>query len=270
MVTIDNYEEYMMLDADGELDSAGRQALQNFLAANPALKEELAIWQSVKLQPEEMLVYPDQEALKKVEPKAVVLNIRPYVFAAAAAILAAVILIPFLWKHDNGGQRMAQSGTPVKVIAPVVDINSDSNHDEPAPASSANSKPRRTPTHNSTMPRIARSTAASKESGIRTEVKTESVAVLNAAATRTLPAATPASAPDLQRQDVAFAMAEEAPKHHASGLPRITFAPENQAAFNQLKSAFESRVAQASAAVRSVKETALEIKVGQGAFNLNF
>src|SRR5438045_591218 len=97
MVTWENYEEYMMLEADGELDAAGRQALQAFINANPTLEEERLAFNTLILEPDTTIVYPGKQSLLKKEQKAIVFAFRPLVLAGAAAAIAAIILISSLW-----------------------------------------------------------------------------------------------------------------------------------------------------------------------------
>src|SRR5262245_31375077 len=58
----DNYEEWLLSYTDNELSAAERNAVEQFVAANPALQAELTLLQKSKLQPEPV-VFPDKESL---------------------------------------------------------------------------------------------------------------------------------------------------------------------------------------------------------------
>ena len=60
-----NYEEYFLLYTDDELNTQDREAVEEFVAMNPDLKEELALLQQYTLVPEE-LVFPDKSSLLKI------------------------------------------------------------------------------------------------------------------------------------------------------------------------------------------------------------
>ena len=84
-----------------------------------------------------------------------------------------------------------------------------------------------------------------------------------------MPAA--ANPPQMTRQEMAAAPEPATPQaHHSSGLPRIQLAVANKPAFDLLKAGLDTRIAQASAAAKSIKETALVIRVGNSKINLNF
>lgn len=99
MVNRENYEEYMMLYVDGELDEAGEQALHAFVAAHPDLQAELAAYESCRLQPEEQLVFGDKDALLK-QPVAVASRRSvPKSWWAYGAAAGLVLLLALLLKQ---------------------------------------------------------------------------------------------------------------------------------------------------------------------------
>ncbi len=84
-ISLSNYEEWLVLYADNELTSAQRRSVEQFAAANPAVKEEMALMMKTKLQPEE-IVFPDKGSLYRKEERRVV-PFRWWRIAAAAIII---------------------------------------------------------------------------------------------------------------------------------------------------------------------------------------
>jgi anti-sigma factor RsiW len=61
-ITINNYEQYFLLYADGELSAAEEQAVMEFVQKNPQLAGELEMMQELRL-PVEPLVFPGKDLL---------------------------------------------------------------------------------------------------------------------------------------------------------------------------------------------------------------
>jgi len=93
MVTWENYEEYMLLYADNELNEAELKALMAFVEEHPELKKELNAYAATKLVPDEELVFGNKDILlKKGGSDTIALN-RWYYYAAAAAVLFFAVFI---------------------------------------------------------------------------------------------------------------------------------------------------------------------------------
>lgn len=118
-VNWDNYEEYLLLQVDGELDEAGKQALLAFITANPEVQEELAMYEDVKLVPDATITFEGKDALLKREPKVIVLPSRKWLYAAAAVVAGIGIMLPLFWKTDVNTTRLATL-TQQQVKMPVV------------------------------------------------------------------------------------------------------------------------------------------------------
>jgi len=63
MITRDNYEEFFLLYVDNELSAADRHSVDEFVAENPDLKEELATLIGCRLQPENEVFFEDRDLL---------------------------------------------------------------------------------------------------------------------------------------------------------------------------------------------------------------
>jgi hypothetical protein len=60
-----NYEEYFLLYVDQELNAAERRAVEEFVQANPDLRDELDLLQQSVLRPDRKINFPDKAALMK-------------------------------------------------------------------------------------------------------------------------------------------------------------------------------------------------------------
>lgn len=87
MVNLENYEEYILLEADGELDETERRALYAFLEQQPELKKELELYKTVHLAPDTSIVYEGKEALIKTKNTKIIPVNRRWIYAAAAVFL---------------------------------------------------------------------------------------------------------------------------------------------------------------------------------------
>ncbi len=93
MITIDNYEEYLVMHADGELQPHEEEALRVFLNDHPHLQNELLVYQQVRMVPDETIIYTQKESLIQPEPKRGIIFTPNWRTLSIAAGIAAVILI---------------------------------------------------------------------------------------------------------------------------------------------------------------------------------
>lgn len=88
MITWENYEEYMVMHADGELTPAQEQELMSFLYEHPELQSELTAFTMTKMIPDTQETYARKTSLLKPEP----------VIAPVATENTKVIALP-VWRR---------------------------------------------------------------------------------------------------------------------------------------------------------------------------
>jgi hypothetical protein len=86
-INITNYEDQLLNYIDDEVTPAQRKEVEKFVAQYPAVKQELALLQKAKLQPEAEVVFPDKSILYRKEEKVRVISMTWFRVAVAAAIL---------------------------------------------------------------------------------------------------------------------------------------------------------------------------------------
>ena len=103
MMSWDNYEEYMLLHADGELQPAEEQELMAFVQTHPELKKELELYSAARLAPDATMAYAHKDALLRPEPAKRIIALPTWSRYAIAAGVAALLLIPF-FKYGDGNK----------------------------------------------------------------------------------------------------------------------------------------------------------------------
>jgi hypothetical protein len=111
-----NYEEYLLLYVDNELNADQRKMVESFLDQNPAIRSELDLFEQTISNADSNIIFPDKELLyRKEEPVAGIVVMRWWKVAAAAAVLITAGLIGYntLADHHSGETGMANNGDPV-------------------------------------------------------------------------------------------------------------------------------------------------------------
>ena len=78
MITRNNYEEFFLLYVDNELSAMERKAVEDFIAQNTDLANELSLLQQSTLPPEEHILFPDKNLLFKHTTESSLINISNY------------------------------------------------------------------------------------------------------------------------------------------------------------------------------------------------
>lgn len=118
MITMDNYEGWLMRYADGELTGAEREAVEAFLGAHPELRDELDVTAAVKVTPP-VAVMPGKEWLlhRAAAP------VWPRVAAAVAAVcLVAAGLYTLLPSSSPTLASLEPSATHTIPVPETADI----------------------------------------------------------------------------------------------------------------------------------------------------
>lgn len=120
MVTLENYEEYIVLQMDGELDAAGQEQLEAFMQLHPELREELSMYENTRLIPDTTVVFEHKESLLRNEPGGRVINfIGWFRYGAAAGLILLIALGVMKWTGDDTSNnivvvdKIEQMSTPI-------------------------------------------------------------------------------------------------------------------------------------------------------------
>jgi hypothetical protein len=143
-VTINNYQEWMLLYIDNELTPVQKNNVEQFIQTNSSVKEELTLLLKAKLQPEQ-IVFANKQTLYRREEKVRVVPFRWW-RAAAVLILAlgltAVLVLnnkptlgkdgvaknqPVLKEDKGNNKSLVKINSENSVIAPVNKENAPVN-----------------------------------------------------------------------------------------------------------------------------------------------
>ncbi len=114
------WEEWMLLEMDGELDTNGRLQLEEIMKHNPVARRDWEVLQHTRLQADTSIVFPDKASLYKKETSARVVFMRRIRIAAAAVLLLAVgaTTVQYMRSSDeateNNNSNMVAKGGQVQ------------------------------------------------------------------------------------------------------------------------------------------------------------
>lgn len=109
-ITLTNYEEWLLLCADGELNVAQETAVKNFIAAHPAINKEWEQLLQSRFQPDEAIIFADKDKLYRREEKVRPMLPRWWRMAAAAVLLIGAGLTTAIIINNNK-KDITPSGT---------------------------------------------------------------------------------------------------------------------------------------------------------------
>jgi hypothetical protein len=108
----ENYEEYMTMHMDGELNAAEEKALMAFVNAHPELKQEMAAYERTRLAPDETQVCAHKEQLLKKEPGRRIGLITWGKYGIAAGVAAIIAATVFNYRQENRKTGTIATNTP--------------------------------------------------------------------------------------------------------------------------------------------------------------
>jgi hypothetical protein len=144
-INITNYEEQLLNYIDDEVTTEQRKEVERFAVQYSAVKQELALLQKTKLQPEAEITFPDKSILYRREEKVGVISMTWFRVAVAAAILLIAGFVTFklvdtskngdvppVVKIENSNDRpskkadsLSNSDNPIQKVAKESFVKSD-------------------------------------------------------------------------------------------------------------------------------------------------
>src|SRR6187455_2087979 len=110
-INITNYEEQLLNYIDDEITAGQRKEIEKFDGQYSAVKQELALLQKTKLQPETEIVFHDKSILYRREEKVRVISMTWFRVAVAAAIILIAGFATFrLINTNKNGEVPAVAG----------------------------------------------------------------------------------------------------------------------------------------------------------------
>ena len=128
-IGIDNYEEYFLLDIDGELNKKQHGEVDRFILLHPELQPAFTLLQQSVLEPEQ-IVFADKASLYRKEERRVI----PFGWkqmAVAAALIGITVAIWWLMPAGKENNSVAKVQTDKATITPLgndtaIEINKQS------------------------------------------------------------------------------------------------------------------------------------------------
>lgn len=102
MVTIENYEEYILLFVDDELDETGKKYLLDFIKLHPELTAEFETYKKTKLLPDETLVFADKQKLLKPKAGNKMISFHNWrMYGVAASLVFMILFAAVKWMNTS-------------------------------------------------------------------------------------------------------------------------------------------------------------------------
>ena len=112
LINMNNYEEYLVLYVDDELNGKERSAVEEFAAKHTHIKEELVLFQQTKLQPEE-IIFADKQSLYRREEKVRVINMSWWRVAVAAVLIIAALVTGYTILNNKNNKGAVKEETTI-------------------------------------------------------------------------------------------------------------------------------------------------------------
>lgn len=134
MINLENYEEYMVMHADGELSPSEEQELMNFLYEHPELQSELTAFSMTKMIPDTDIVFEKKDALMQPEEGKKVIAFPVWRKYAVAAGVAAIFFVSYWKLHTGSTEEMttvAAVTTPPAAATPAAPATNPTENTTP-------------------------------------------------------------------------------------------------------------------------------------------
>jgi hypothetical protein len=261
MVTWENYEEYLLLHVDGELNDAEQRALLGFIALHPEVEDELKTYQSAVLTSDAAVVYERKEALLKPVPaaKTIVLG-QWWRYGVAAGVVLIVSVFALRWMSANNGGE-------VKTI-PVATVSLPESKTTPNTVKQAATtdavQPLPSISHARKSTSIARNSVHSSTDPVAKEVAPEKMELetINPITNEIAGEVTPAPV-ELLPVAVNKAMTEPSAAQEKSDAKLLAWLPEEKReGLELLKENVDQKMGKANQIRENIKDTQLALKFG--------
>jgi hypothetical protein len=135
-INLNNYEEWLVLYVDNELNDKEKTIVEKFAATHPQVQTELGLFQQTKLQPEEEFNFPDKSLLYRKEEKVRIISMTWWRVAVAAILIitAGITLYSVLGKKNNSGASFIDDTAGPKkeqILNPVKPVSPDQQQQQP-------------------------------------------------------------------------------------------------------------------------------------------
>ncbi|HEX7845242.1 MAG TPA: hypothetical protein VF476_05520 [Chitinophagaceae bacterium] len=189
-ISMTNYEEWLVMYMDEELDAEGKIGVEKFAAANPQVQEELNLFVKTKLQPEAVL-FPNKESLYRREEKVRRIPAWWRIAAAAALILAVstTAIVTLNNKPKAGDVDLAKNDSTVpQTTKPATELATNSKDQvEPAKDNAPIAQPDKIANAASLAVNDIRNTASKKKQTDQPVVKEEELVAAKTPGNNNLP-----------------------------------------------------------------------------------
>ncbi|MES1216938.1 MAG: hypothetical protein ABUT20_15590 [Bacteroidota bacterium] len=125
-ISLDNYEEWLVLYMDNELTTKQKITVEQFISTHPSVKKELTLLQQTQLQPEEIIFSNKEILYRRTEKRPVLFMMRRWAVAAALLIFAlGIAMVVMFNKKSLPNKDIATAPAIEQKENPVVIKNND-------------------------------------------------------------------------------------------------------------------------------------------------
>jgi hypothetical protein len=126
-IDMTNYEEWLLLYIDNELDAEQKATVEDFIIRHPAVQDELILFQQAKLQPETAIVFPNKESLYRKEEKSRRVVMMRWTRIAVAAILLLAVSLSVYFISNNKTETTGPALAGINQPADTNTVNPERN-----------------------------------------------------------------------------------------------------------------------------------------------